>query len=470
MRAHCRYRAVNRGWLGVAVAGASLLSATPAQADTLFRGRDVLAGTQASLDVVEAHRGLLQVQDRLGHFLTYLNWTTRWAPGRMVLGDGQRVATNLSRNQFNLGVGFGAPEKFGVFVGANMDFVLLATLGGASERVRSSTGQSLLFAGVGLSDVQVSIASMQDFTSNGMSLDPWGNFTQNEKGQSASVPLRTGSPLALYGDSGAGFLYTLATVYDNHTGASLSVTWGEVAKANTKTDEVGNSYIDYGEREKRITEIRVNYQPLRGYVEQLRKSVGVPSLGARKLDQLRDPYGDLREHWLKAANAVQGASAPTASLPLGALHGDPYEVDLGGDDVLGIGLRWHVNVQVAPEAQVRRGEVAYIQEWGSGEQRVRVAARGLTYRRASTQRVSADLYAMFSPTRVRPVALLPQTPLFVGLSYSYNSPDSTTFLPIVDAHVFGVQLLLGEPEAARPLVPLVRTASSKQGAASGGAP
>lgn len=44
----------------------------------------------------------------------------------------------------------------------------------------------------------------------------------------------------------------------------------------------------------------------------------------------------------------------------------------------------------------------------------------------------------------------------VALSYSYNSPDNTTFLAIPQAHVFGVQIALGPSEMANPLVPLVR--------------
>jgi len=44
---------------------------------------------------------------------------------------------------------------------------------------------------------------------------------------------------------------------------------------------------------------------------------------------------------------------------------------------------------------------------------------------------------------------------WMTVSYSYNTPDSATFLPIPNAHVAGVQWIYGRPEMGRPLVPLL---------------
>jgi len=43
----------------------------------------------------------------------------------------------------------------------------------------------------------------------------------------------------------------------------------------------------------------------------------------------------------------------------------------------------------------------------------------------------------------------------ITLSYSYNTPESTTFLPIPGAHVVGAQWIYGPSEMGRPLVPLI---------------
>lgn len=42
------------------------------------------------------------------------------------------------------------------------------------------------------------------------------------------------------------------------------------------------------------------------------------------------------------------------------------------------------------------------------------------------------------------------------VSYSFNSPESDTFVPLPYAHVFGVQFVLGVPDVAKRLVPIVR--------------
>lgn len=53
---------------------------------------------------------------------------------------------------------------------------------------------------------------------------------------------------------------------------------------------------------------------------------------------------------------------------------------------------------------------------------------------------------------------------WLALSYSYNSPDSGTFLPIPDVHVIGFQIVYGPVEMARPLLPIMPPASELVGA------
>ncbi|MCK9409106.1 MAG: hypothetical protein WCX28_14670 [Bacteriovoracaceae bacterium] len=47
-----------------------------------------------------------------------------------------------------------------------------------------------------------------------------------------------------------------------------------------------------------------------------------------------------------------------------------------------------------------------------------------------------------------------------AFSYSFNSPDGTTYLPIRGAHVFGIQVVYRLPQMVKPLIPLIESVES----------
>jgi len=93
-------------------------------------------------------------------------------------------------------------------------------------------------------------------------------------------------------------------------------------------------------------------------------------------------------------------------------------------------------------------EGGYVQDFGPAL----VAARLMVVRFGDSYGPSAEAFAQFKLPKI----------FGIGLSYSYNSPDTLTFLPIHNAHVLGLQLCAGPTEMANPLVPLVRAVDERK--------
>jgi hypothetical protein len=436
---------------------AALFAAAPAaRGDTLFRGRDVYEGLKESVDVVDAHLRFLQAQGARGEPFSYVNWTSRWAVGRMVLADGQQVAGNLSRTQFNLGFGFGALSRLSFFAGANLD--LTGFTGPAWTPIENISnlagGQSYLFGGFALADVQVTYASKQNFVDeDALNLDPWGNYLPAGEGPS----FRPGTPWAISSPaSDDAWLIDVLSIYENRTGAFLSVSWADVPITTTTVDESGRVQGGFGGTETRIVDVRAHLQPLRALPRQVVEIVGIPGLGLRRLDPAVAAAFDEAQRKREEASSLTEREEEE--------EGDaPYEIDFGTEDVLGGGLRWRVVQRVRPEPFFKRGEVGYVGDHPLGEGAVRLGLQALVHRVEETYDFAAESFALFSPTGARSGLAA----LSFGLAYSYNSPDTATFLPIPDAHVFGFQVIWGAPETARPLVPLVRAVEDRHGAFGG---
>lgn len=441
---------------------AALLLAPPAPAQVRFYGPDVFEGLKESVDVVDAHLRFLQAQDARGQALNYLNWTSRWAVGRQVLADGQTVAGNLSRTQFNLGGGFGELSRYSIFGGVNLD--LTGFTGPAWTPIDNvanlAGGQSYLFIGGAIYDVQITYASKQNFVdASALNLDPWGNYRPVEP--NGGPAYRPGTPWAISSPvAEEAWLVQVLTLYENRTGAFLSLSWGDVPVTGTRVDELGRLQGYYGGNETRLVDVRAHLQPLRLLTRSWLETIGVPSIGVRRIDaQVAKVFDDIEG---KRGSANEARNQAAQAEPVEEEPSAPYEIDLGSDDVLGGGLRWRVVQRVRPEVVLRRAEVGYVEDHQLGDSVLRVGLQALLHRQGEGYEMAAEGFGLWSPTaRSEGPSLL--GPFSFGLSYSYNSPDTATFLPIPDAHVFGFQVLLGAPEAARPLVPLVRAVSERHG-------
>jgi hypothetical protein len=400
-----------------------------AEAQT-FRGDETYEATKRSIDVVGAHLTFLQTQARKQDLLSYYGFTLRWAPGKFAYSDGQTAAGILSRGQQNFGFGIGDLQG-GAFFGAQVDAV--SAFSKQKGTWRASAYEGLLFAGGALAGVQATLGYMGAFTTpRDFGLDETGGFAVPHAG--ADSGRRPGAPDLAGRDVASNFV--ILSAYDSGSGAFLSASWGEYPLLRTQETDTGlqTSYVG---RERRLSEVRANLQPLKQY---LPKELGLPMIGLTKLDPAKDNYQE----------KAKAPDRPTDERT-------PYEIELGSDDILAGGFRVHVVAQARPSVLLRRAEFGYVEEFRRGKQRLRLGARGQAFQRVGGFEGSVDAYALYAIG-----------PAQVGASYSYNSPDGTTFIPVPNAHVFGIQVLFGEPETSRPLIPLVRVIEEKQKAKEGG--
>jgi len=395
----------------------------------VLTGQEVDAAARESIDVVSTHLTFLQAQAARNALLGYVNSTTRWAPARFQLNDGQRVGGNLTREQINIGLGLGSPE-LGLFAGANYDLVVVSGPAFTTSESFSPPlgGQLFGFVGLAAADVQLTYATQTDTLGTGsLGRDPWGNFQTDRDGE---YGLRPGTPGALrFADGGASF--TVLSAYEGRTGAFASLAWE-------------NQVTESGESEKVLRAVRLNLQPLQHLPQSVVSSVGIPTVGVRLLRALEDYRQALGE-------SSAGPAAPSEpTVPASR------QIELGADDVLRGGLRWRWVQEVSPNLRFVGAELGYVEELPLNDMSLRVGAKGSAYRPKGELQLAWDSYALLNVVGRMGKGLL-ALPFGFGASYSYNTPDTATFFPIEKAHVVGIQVILGHPETSRPLVPLVRT-------------
>lgn len=430
----CRVvRAWVRGWLVLAL----VVSATPAWADVT--GQEVAAGTRV-IDITEAQLQLMAAQSAWGQGLTYFGLTSRWTPTRALLNDGQRVPANISRNQLNFGWGYGALGHWALFAGASFDFI--GVKNAAFRTIPSfdpgGAGQAVAFLGFALADVQVSYGLLvSGVTATPFDRDIWGNFQATQSDQSESGPsFRPGTPYPTEQDEGGfGAKGTELAAYEDRTGAFAALVWSQT------------------QGKSRLVQVRANLQPLRRLPQDLLDTVGLPALGYRRLSAFVDYYEQA-----KAARELAENPAPSTE----STTPDEYshELETGTDDLAGLGIRWRVAATVAPDTKFRRAEAGWVDALPAGSfVELRAGARATAYELVGKTELAADAFLG--------VAIVPLKKSIPGgahwaVSYSYNSPDSTTFIPLPRAHVIGLQVVAGVPETSRPLIPMIRAADPRK--------
>lgn len=425
----------SRRWGCVGIALAMWL-ASPRAGATEFVGSEVGTAVRRSIDIIHDHLQLEQAQHRYERILWYFGYTHRWAPGKVRFDDGKRVSGNLNRVQLNLGGGFGSYDSFGVIFGAQLDFVqMIGNFGERGDGLRAAPGQSLLYVGAVGHGFQFTLGQMQNqMSARGLPLDPYGNYTANP-----DAGYRPGTPRYIaYPDEGddSAFISTLVTGY-HESGAFFAVNYENAT----------------GGRPGRIGEARFNFQPLEQYLPDL---AGLPTFGIARLDKFKRYYGEALDSKSGKQLDAQPAVYDPAGIPARNTE-DPYETEIGTDDALGIGARMRLVAQVRPQVTFRRADfgIVHIENLGSRFELV-AAARAIAFRRDDSYDAAVDSFALIG---IPPFKRGPERmgwPFHVGLSYSYNSPDGSTFLPIPHAHVFGFQLVVGVPETSKPLIPIVK--------------
>ncbi len=380
---------------------------------TVFEGAEVVKAVSGSVEVNESLEQVLQAQTRYDRHLSYFGTTIRWAPGKFELSDGQQVAGNLARYLVGAGVGVGRPSKVGAHFGLAMD--------GIGETGAPGFGyggyQEILYFGMGVKGFQVTLNGRVDFLGGGVNnLDPWLQFQSKEADQS--------------------LVYPQPVPFDKSLGNTHGTTW---SLYHGQTGAYG--YITYSG--STIYDLRAHFQPLAQLLPPL---FGLPAAGLRWIDD-------------RALEAFP--QAPEGTTPTGFEALQPpekrFQSDLGTDDALNIGMRTRVVVEWSPVPVFRYAEIGMVKAIGELEAPIGFGFRGAVAVPEDRPRVAFESFGMLGMGETDGGAPIGH----VAASYSYSVPDGTTYIPIPDAHVFGVQLVFGAAETSKPIVPLVRGLDAK---------
>ncbi len=386
-----------------------VLVVRPAAAQT-YTGPEVKAAVDPSIDILKDQVSFLSVQDRYGSVLGYASLTVRFSPMHFARDDGTRVGAVASRTATMFGGGLGSTDDgWGAFFGAWTDVVQV----GADK---NQAIQGIAF--IGLSGWGFQVAYDYFLKDRFAGLDGYGNFGDTK----GAVPYYSYAP-------GGG-------VYDDQIGGSKD--------AFVAYHESGASLVvvrDTRPTSTRVSEVRAQLQPLKPWLD---KNAGLPMVAFQKLADWKT-YGD-------PSNASQVFQKPQAS------GSSPYEIEIGSDNLFDDGIRLHALTRVSPSLSFRDAELAKYTDFD--DRRFTFAARAFAFHSDSRVQAGLDVYLRMAISRAGDPGHV-GLPFAVAASYSYNSPESSTFVPLPYAHVFGLQFVLGVPEIAKPLVPIVRPKTSK---------
>jgi len=188
-----------------------------------------------------------------------------------------------------------------------------------------------------------------------------------------------------------------------------------------------------------LAALRAMAQPYDLIRKALPKKAGLPGLGLNRYAEGLDYYGD---RFKGMQNAVANGE-PLPATPTKAT----YEVPFVWDRIAGTPFSSRVVTQVQPDPLFRLAELSAVAQ----SELFRGGARAMVFRRGEGYTGSVDTFG-----GVHMGSKGGDAGFSFTLSYSYNSPDMATFLPLPNAHVIGMQLMMGLPEAMPPPVPIAR--------------
>ncbi|MBI5536973.1 MAG: hypothetical protein HY898_29905 [Deltaproteobacteria bacterium] len=396
---------------------------------------------RAGIDLTDSQLRLHQANERFGTMYSHFALTSRWAPGEFVMADGTRLRGNLARNQVLLGGGWGDTEEGMFFLGAHID--QLAAVGRPGQDKQSDAdrfkpggvAQMLYYLGGSVAGVQASAGILlNEMGAEQLSLDGYGNFAaERSNSPRPGSPPEVQDPSRRHNPPNS----ALFTLYDGHTGAYLAITYGDQEQRLMTESWTGNRTYRTERVGSGIQDLRFNLQPLRHY---LPAGFGLPFATIARYDR---PLTEL------SPSPQEQVAHKTTDFALGA------------DDVLQGGVRWRAVIN--QDGRLRIAELGYVEEFRIGRFGLLFGARAMAVNRTGSYEPSGEGFLKASLLRKRPDVEGRATPTWFGLSgsYSYNTPDSTTFIPIPKAHVVGVQLVYGPTEVTKPLIPLVRAVDGR---------
>jgi hypothetical protein len=434
--------------LGLCVSAAIATSALSARAAESFDATTLAAVIGQNVNVMAAHQRLLRAQSVTGFQGLYYGIAGRVAPASYPMSDGTVEEGGLARNLLAVGGLFG-PREFNVYGGLQLDWATasdfpnpFSPIGDNGNRgsVIAGAGELMFHAGVAFQGVSVAggwLLQVSEYDA-----DPAGRFIRNGYPDPNARQFRPGAPSSVTELSRTTHS-TYFTNIDYDEGYSLGALIGK-AKEIKETGEQTTKTT--------VSAIQALAQPFR-LARQLGlpEAVGLPGIGLNRYAPEVDYYGD-RFNDVKDAIANGGAQPPTREDAI-------YEIPVVSNDLGGLPVYTRLVTQVSPTPLFRLAEVGASAE----SPFFRAGARAMMFRRGDSYTGAFDSYAgVFVSTETMREEIKKEGGdemegaygLSALLSYSFNSPDSSTFVPLPNAHVIGISVMVGLPEALPPPVPI----------------
>jgi hypothetical protein len=362
----------------------------------------------------------------------------RSAPASYLRTDGEVTDAGLGKAIYVLAIGAGRPRSgFAVFGGLNLSNVrpsgypnVTAQSGDADSFISAQGGSSVVFLGVAYKGLALEVA--QFATEQKYDADGHGRFVAGGCDPDFGCGGRTtraGGPIASS---------PVTTEIDRQSVVA------NVESIHGYSAAVIVTPKQPGVEKTTLTGFRLLAQPS----QLARYGLGALGAGLNSYDAGVDYYGD-------QLDALNEAAASGGAIP-DAEEGRLYEIPLVSDDIAGTGINGRIAVQVAPKAAFRLAEVGYAAQASGSWLIPQVGGRAKMFLRDESYVPSVDAYAGVFWLFDQDEPDDDDNGLSVYASYSYNSPDSLTFVPLADAHVIGLQMVYGNPLGLPPPVPILK--------------
>lgn len=422
-------------WL---VAGAIASVPQLALAETYY-GPEIVGLARQTIDVMKLHQHVIQQQLALDETPAFFELALRSMPATLQFDDGGRTSVGITRAGLSTGFGFGKPRTgLAAFAGIQADLVATTDFPNFfTAKDGFEVGQGTFYAGLAAHGFQATYGMMME--TSGRGLNPQGYFTRKQHGFRPGTPpeiTETGTV-----DERSTTYFTLSQAEGITLGATLASLGGEASM--------------------KLAALRGELAPAR-LIDRLglRETLGVPGIGferySAEIDYWGDRFSETRRMAEALANGLPGAQAPSPGQSSKSESSETWEIPIFLDDIAGTGLRARVVPQVKPRVKLRAVEAAYRYR----RENLKAGLRAFAFQRGESFNASAETYVALRPDLFKYFSIFGVP--WLTVSYSYNAPESATFLPIPNAHVFGAQWVYGPPEMGRPLVPLVAEHASEK--------
>lgn len=372
----------------------------------------------------------------------------RAAPASYSRIDGKNTDAGLGKVLYAFSLGAGRPATgVAVFGGVNVSQVrpsgfpnVTALSGDEGSLIRAHSNGIVAFAGMAFYGWALELALFRKEL--GYDADDRGRFQpggcDSQSGCSFTREPREGAPVAgpprSYRFNDTSFMLH----FEQKSGYSASLLLDNVRSINSAGDLVAR---------RTISAFKALAQP-EALAHNLLGAVGV---GLNRYAAGVDYYGDRVEE--------VRADAANNDVPRAAGKQAMFEVPIISQGIAGTPFDARVVMQVYPRPIARLLEVGYSTSTTLWEELVpQAGVQAKLFYRGDGYVPSADaflgIFWLYSRRAADPEA--ENKGLGIYASYSYNSPDSLTFLPVPDAHVLGIQVAYGNPMALPPPVPNLR--------------